>query len=205
MSDIFHFETANHSFYHSRAQLPVNKRPPPFGITLARQQEVFKEYNIVHLDGTSYNLGENIVVLGFDGWYNETNLSQLNTNDYKFLPQFIESAPAHIYLKEKAHKDLDKLLNIPTEGKTVITMTHFPPFSESPQYLIWCANPKYMDFITEKSHFFLTGHSHRQCDFVYQGCRVLNAGVNEAILPKEARYDKPRYVIFEVEDKPLSK
>ena len=185
-------------FYRTRGRLPSYKQPMSYGRMKIAHDEVYKKYNIIHLDGTSHELTENIVVMGFDGWYNEVNLAKLGTNDYRYMPEMIESAPSHVYLRNKAEKDLEKLLDTPTEGKTVIMMTHFPPFSDRGDE-VWNANPRFMNFITEKCDYLFVGHSHRQCDFVENGCRVINAGIDETVLHLKGRYDKPRYVVFELE------
>jgi predicted phosphodiesterase len=192
-------------FYNVRRKVNPYRQPKSYAIMRLDHEKIFNQFNIIHLDGNSHDLGEHIVALGFDGWYNEVNLNYLGTNDYKYLPEMIESAPVHVYLRNKAEKDLDKLLSVPTDGKTVVFMTHFPPFSESADYLRMCANPKFMDFICEKSNFFLVGHSHRQCDFIHKGCRVINAGIDDTLPDPKRRYDKPRYVVFEIEDKPPEK
>jgi predicted phosphodiesterase len=177
-------------FYDARAKLPPRKRPMHYGQILESHKKVAQENNIVILDGDSFNLTENIVVLGFMGWYKETKLGDLSTKDYKYLPENVEGVPIHVYLSYKAEKDLEKLLNVPVEGKTVIFMTHFPPFTESPEYLKYCANPAFMPIMTNHADYLLVGHSHRACDYMENDCRVLNCGSD---------YNDPKYKIFEVD------
>jgi predicted phosphodiesterase len=177
-------------FYRARNRLPVRLRPQPYGMMVENHKKWATENDIILLDGDSYNLSENIVVLGMMGWYKETNVQVLGTNDYKYMPEKIQDVPVHMYLSYKAEKDLEKLLYTDTEGKTVVFITHFPPFTEDPAYEKYCANPKFMDFMTEKADYLLVGHSHKACDFIHNDCRVMNCGSD---------YNKPKYIIFEIE------
>ena len=177
-------------FYRHRKKLPAYKQPVPYGIMVQNHKKWAEENGIILLDGESYNLTDNVVVLGMTGWYKETNLQALGTNDWKYMPESVESAPIHMYLSYKAEKDLEKLLYTPTEDKAVVFITHFPPFTEDPQYEKYCANQKFMNFMTEKSDYLLVGHSHHACDFLKNDCRVMNCGSD---------YNDPKYVIFEIE------
>lgn len=245
-----------------RASRRYKKRYPQLRLN---HQLWYKETGIVHLDGGHYDLTPEIVVVGFDGWYHVTDPRERSTKDDIAICEMIESAPAMIYLREKAYKDLEKVLNHPTDGKTVIGMTHMPPgrpddddgldtsfwdgylrdrvidlarsshlngffdwgrdletqaqdvidaylgiegskVQEVKRFLDsktkeelgevlnsnraeWNANPKYLDFLTEKCDYLLYGHSHSKCDRVYNGCRVLNCGSD---------YDKPKHTLFEI-------
>jgi predicted phosphodiesterase len=107
-----------------RAARRYTKRYPQI---MQDHQKWFQETGIIHLDGTHYDLTPEIVVIGFDGWYHVTDPRERGTNDDVAICSMIESAPAMVYLREKAYKDLDKILSHPTEGKTVVGMTHMPP------------------------------------------------------------------------------
>ena len=179
-----------------------HQRAISWGEMILKRKEILAKYNIIHLDGESYNLSPQTTVIGFDGWYNHVDLQTMGTNDYLFLPENIESAPVMIYLRNKAEKDLEKILGIDTEGKTVIGMTHFPPFSENKPPLPfipnerWGANPKFLDFLTDKCDFLLVGHNHEETDVVYNDCRILNSG---APYDEAKRSYLPQYKIFEVD------
>jgi predicted phosphodiesterase len=178
-----------------------HNRPFSWGELQENCRSLCTKYDLIHLDGASYSLSENVIAIGFDGWYNDVNVQSMGTNDYLFMPENIESAPTMIYLRNKAEKDLEKILNINTDNKTVIGLTHFPPFSEGKPPLDvqieekWGANPKFLDFLTDKCDFLLLGHNHIETDVTYRDCRILNSGA-----PWDAakRSYLPQYKIFKV-------
>jgi predicted phosphodiesterase len=178
------------SFYTARSKLPITKKPLRYPYLLERINKAALQNGIELLDAGEWWISGKVVVLGMGGWYKECNLAALQTNDYKFLPETIDGAPTHVYLSYKAERDLGKLLDVDPEEATVVMLTHFPPFTEHPVYERYCANLKFMDFMTEKADYLLVGHSHKECDFVHNGCRVLNCGSD---------YNKPKYKLFEIE------
>jgi predicted phosphodiesterase len=181
------------AFLQGRRKLSARQQPQSYALTRMCHQKWCRENNVILLDGTSHDLSDKLIVLGFQGWYNNPNPP---TNDAKYMPEYIESAPFHHYLTHKAHRDLDAILNIPTEGKTVICLTHFPPFSNRFGEN-FTANKRYLNFIAEKSDYLFVGHSHRACDFTVNGCRVINAGCGGD--PKYHGYNHPQYVILNIE------
>jgi predicted phosphodiesterase len=165
---------------------------------LENHQQIFKRYDIIHLDGSEHVLTPHTTVVGFDGWYHVVDLNQMRTNDYSMLPENIESAPVMSYLRHKAEKDLD----IATGDKFVIGMTHFPPFSSDQPGVTFSVdenrtgNPKFLDPLTDKCDILLVGHNHEETDLSYHGCRILNSGA-----PYDERRQSylPQYKVFEVE------
>lgn len=181
-----------------------NRKPMTWGEMNEYHKSLYKKYDLIHLDGSAHDLSNDIVAIGFDGWYNSTNIQSMGTNDYLFLPENIESAPAMIYLRNKAEKDLEKILELNTEGKTVIGMTHFPPFSKECPPIegfhveeSWGANPRFLNFLTEKCDILIVGHNHHPMDLIYDDCRILNAG---APWDSSKRSYIPQYKIFEIKD-----
>lgn len=147
---------------------------------------VFEKYKIHHLEGNPFVVGD-VIILGFDGWYHEINPP---TNDMEQMIPYINSTPTHLFLSHKAHQDFEAVLSHDIEPyRAAVCVTHFPPFSDDPRYQVFCANPRYYSFMTEKFDVLIVGHSHKQHDFVEDGCRVINAG---------SHYNKPRHVIFEI-------
>jgi predicted phosphodiesterase len=178
------------------------RRPVSWGEMLENHKKIFSKYNIIHLNGESHDLSDHTTVIGFDGWYNNVDLKTLGSNDYLFLPENIESAPVMSYLRNKAEKDLEKILNIDTDGKTIIGITHFPPFTQDKPIVNfevheeWGANPKFLEFLTDKCDFLLVGHNHQETDVCYNNCRILNSG---APYDESKRSYLPQYKIFSVE------
>jgi predicted phosphodiesterase len=85
---------------------------------------------------------------------------------------------------------LEKLLQTDTEQyRKVIGMTHMPPFTEAPEYEVFCANLNYFQPLKDKCDVLLVGHSHKYVNRVEDGCHIMNAGNH---------YDKPRFLMFEV-------
>ena len=188
-----------YTYYRYRqAQLrrQIYDKPQSWNEMIESHKDIYAKYNIIHLDGTSYDINDKVTAIGYDGWYADANVTTLGTNDYKFLPEMIETAPAHIYLRYKAEKDLDKILNIDTEGKIVVGMTHMPPFSNTEPVVDpgvvpkWNANPTFLKLLTDKCDYFLVGHNHKALDVVFNDCRIINSGSD---------YEKPKYTIFEIE------
>jgi len=153
-----------------------------------RRLEWCKEFNIHYLGEGPAVFGD-VLVLGFDGWYNYTNPPTKDT-DSDLMHPYIQSAPSMVYLQNRAYKELDKLLQHDTDAyRKVIGMSHFPPFTEDSKYEVFCANLKYFQPLKEKCDVLLFGHSHKEVDRVEDDCHILNCG---------SHYDKPKFKIFEV-------
>jgi predicted phosphodiesterase len=202
--------------------VPAKKRrfaKHPAGMSLprmmAQHKEWAEEYNIQLLENNPYRHDEqgedDVVIYGFNGWYNQT---PPNTNDPGQMAKMYETCPAHVYLANKASKDLNWVLSevelVECENEKVkkICVTHFPPYSKQARYLGFCANPKYLNFIADKFDVLLVGHSHQQEDFIEEvedfndegtwinTLRCINAGTE--FDPHSGGYDKPNFKIFEV-------
>lgn len=185
-----------YSYYRFRKLSKSYKRPLSFEELTLKQEKVMNELGIIHLNGMLHELNDHAVVIGYDGWYNETNLNRLGTNDYKFLPELIQTAPAMIFLREKAEEDLERILSFNLEGKFVVGMTHVPPFTRDEPEVnfqanpIYNANPEHLRRLTKVCDMLLLGHSHDAKDLIFDGTRIINSGSD---------YNHPSYVIFEIE------
>lgn len=151
---------------------------------------------------------DDVVIFGFDGWYNEI---PPNTNDITFMPKIYNSVPIHTYLNWKASKELDKCLERSAElkheqpGKKHILMTHHPSYSKQRGYESMCANPRWMPYIAEEFDFYLVGHSHQTEDWKYNtsdglhSIRCINAGTDTKRSHGGHGYDAPNFIIFDTE------
>lgn len=173
----------NKKFYHDQTK---EIGMPMWGELDRKHKEWFKEFNITHLEDEPVVI-DDVIIVGFDGWY---NLSFPPTNDKYFIRNNIEGVWFHTWLANRAYKQMEKLLLTDySKYRAAICVTHFPPFTEDPAYVDFCANPNYLEFLTETFDVLCVGHSHKYCDTVINGCRVINPG---------SHYDMPQAKIFEV-------
>ena len=158
----------------------------PFPELLRKRMKFDQGHNIRHLNGDFVDLDirkQRVRLCGFDGWYADPNPP---TNDKYYTPGGEDSFQL---LKDKAKEDYEKVMKIEVANcDHKICMTHFPPFAER-EYHSFCANQYYLQPLTQKFDYLLVGHSHKACDFVVNGCRVINSGSD---------YNKPRYFKFTV-------
>ena len=175
----------NHDFYDKKSwlhgsfsqELRAHKprtREWTYQKMLQYHKELSKKYNLIHLDGTFEELNKNIVLFGFDGWYGYTP----NTNDELMIPDELKD---HSLLRNKAHNDLNNILlqidqYYKDEKIIKICLTHFPPYTFQPQYRHMIANENYLKFIAEEFDFLLLGHSHRDEDWYFKNCHIINTG-----------------------------
>lgn len=153
----------------------------------ARHREMFEKYNIHHLEHHGQFVIEDIVILGFDGWYYHMNAP---TNDGGMIVPYVGGATSMMFHSHRAYTQLDKILAIDTEQyRKAVCVTHHPPFASSPQWEPYSANPRFLEPIKEKFDVLCTGHSHRYRNDVEGETLILNCG---------SGYDKPKYIIFEV-------
>jgi predicted phosphodiesterase len=188
----------NHDFYDrkswfrgsynadERRRKPITREWNYYKI-LEYHKKLCNQYNLIHLDGSFEELNKDIVLFGFDGWYGYKPI----TNDVLMIPDNLKD---NSLLRNKAHDDLNNILNTvekyyQDEGVIKICMTHFPPYTFQPQYKHMIANENYLKFIAEEFDYLLLGHSHRDEDWNFKGCRIINTGSD---------YDKPQAKIIDV-------
>jgi len=145
----------------------------------------FDEYEIWYLGNEPYVM-DDVIILGFDGWY--SNLNPL-TNDSKYMIRDVDGKPIHKFLNEKAHKDLEKIINTETEDKTVVGVTHFSFLQDSEADSKFNGNYRYLPWLVDKCSLLLMGHSHRGRNKTIDNCRIIES---------ESDYDNPQYNIIEV-------
>lgn len=146
----------------------------------------FRDNDISYLgDGTVHNF-KDVALVGFDGWY----ATMPNTNDPELMVDYVEGCPIMAYLSNKAHKDLDHLLQLDlSKYRKSVCVSHFPPFADDWKGKGFSANFKFLDPMKEKFDALCFGHSHRYVNRNEDGTWIYNCGSD---------YDKPRYLIFEV-------
>jgi len=152
--------------------------------------EWFKAAGIHHLENDGpFTIGDTII-MGFDGWYHSWNPP---TNDVGQMVSYIESATAHQYHNQRAHKALDTMLQIDrSQYKTAICVTHMPVIVKNVVDAAFNANPAYFDFIKDKCNVLCMGHSHIYMNEYREGVRLLNAGSD---------YDRPNFLLFDTDDR----
>ena len=148
--------------------------------------EWFDEYNITYLGRSMYQQ-DDVVFVGFDGWYGSSNPP---TNDGHFMIRDVEGCPTMTYMANKAHKDLDLLLQRDySKFRKSVCVSHFPPFSGDWKGKGFSANFSFFQPMKDKFDVLCFGHSHRRVDREEDGTKIYNCGSD---------YDKPNYIIFEV-------
>jgi DNA repair exonuclease SbcCD nuclease subunit len=208
----------NHDFWDREGVVTsIRKRSRikhPAGLSLQALQRLHLEWasesNIHLLQNNHFvNLAQDAAIFGFNGWYAQPNAP---TNDASNMAKMYESCPTMTYFSYQAGKDFDIMLytaeNLNFSKK--ICVTHFPPYSKNASYLPYCANPRYLDFITQNFDLLLVGHSHQQEDWINEvdildpvignlityKCRVVNAGTNFDSF--SGGYNKPNFKIIEI-------
>lgn len=188
----------NHDFYdkkswfrgsynaYRRTHNPIT-RQWTYDKIIKYHQDLSKKYNLIHLDGSFEELSENIVLFGFDGWYGYSP----QTNDVLMIPDVLKD---NEILRNKAHDDLNKIFNsldknYKDKNMIKICMTHFPPYTFNPHYKHMIANENYLKFISEEFDYLLLGHSHKDEDWYFKDCHIINTGSD---------YDKPQAKIINV-------
>lgn len=155
---------------------------------MRHHKEWFAEFNIHHLENNPFVI-DDVLIAGFDGWYNVTNPPSNDQEMVRFKD--VEGCPIMSYLSNKAYKDLDGVLALDDSPyRASVLVTHHPPFVDDPFWALMSANPNYLQPIKDKFDVLCVGHSHQYRDDIEDGCRILNAG---------AKYNSvPRKIIFEV-------
>lgn len=188
----------NHDFYDKKSwfhgsynynlrQHNPRTRKWTYDKILDYHKDLCKKYNLIHLDGSFEELNKDIVLFGFDGWY----AYEPQTNDYLMIPDNLRD---NVILRNKAHNDLNNVLNTlekyyKDENVIKICMTHFPPYTFDQNYRHMIANENYLKFICEEFDYFLLGHSHKDEDWHFKDCRIINTGCD---------YDKPQAKIIDI-------
>lgn len=170
----------NHDFWDKE-----NNPKLSFKKLIEDQQQYFYEYNIHHLEFGPFMIGD-VIITGFDGWYHDTNPP---TNDAYYMVLDINGVPIHKYLSKKADDDFINVMGMDVSNKKSICVTHFPSFSRDAYSKQLNANSKYMDHLTMKFDMLIIGHSHAECDIMYDRCQVINVGSD---------YNRPKYKILKV-------
>ena len=190
--DLWDVDNWNKQGHVSRASSKFD-RNKSYRSMIIDHDEWMKEQNIHHLAWNPYQFEEEVMFYGFDGWYSEL---PLRSNDTNFMPRLVDGcAPIDMFLANEAHKALDSILLQQEEHKkanphlTYACCTHHAPYTFEEMYRFMCANPNFLDPITEQFDLFLVGHSHQKEDWRKNNCRIVNCGSD---------YDSPRYVIMEI-------
>jgi predicted phosphodiesterase len=167
--------------------------------------QFFKESNITCLSDIESYVIEDVIFLGFDGWYANANPP---TNDEAHMPRDVEGAPIHAYLSNKAWKEFERCLYTDTSAyRKSVLVTHHNPYNSRKGYEslekfiygntcnvfggenLFNAEYKFLDEITKAFDVLCCGHSHVAKDTSFERVRILNCGSD---------YDAPKFIVFEV-------
>ena len=147
-------------------------------------REQFSKYDIHYLSEKSFEY-EDIIVTGFDGWYN--NIEPF-TNDFKYLQKFYNDIPLSRYLNKIANDEVQRLLDIDTNNKKSIVVSHFESYKAWDDHYMG-ANPNYSKLLADNFDIICYGHTHRYSNSIVKHSRVLNCGAN---------YNDPKFLWFEI-------
>ena len=188
----------NHDFWNGKIVKSFDMYNGDRGITSLRKIEtsydelvnlhkkIYKENDIDYLEDIDYLNINNIIFIGFNGWYNSA--VPRVTNDSSWIDKRVM-----LKLWNKSREKISNVLSTvekfnPNEFKRVC-ITHFQPFTENYAYIEHCADPSLRKLLTERFDYLILGHSHQRCDFIENDCRVLNTG---------SGYNNPKFVSIEI-------
>ncbi len=161
---------------------------------------LYAKYNIIDINVNKIFRKENLVLLGWQGWY---GVSELDSNDMNFVrlnrgDNCLTFNDCHRFLQHAAHCDFDKMLLMLDEVQKerdkskIAVMSHMPIFVHNPsdeENIDRDGPHSYWQFLVGKTDYFLYGHTHQFCNRVVDGIHCLNSGSD---------YNKPKYAILEL-------
>jgi predicted phosphodiesterase len=143
---------------------------------ISYHKELSNKYNLILLDGDSFEMDEDHIFFGFDGWYGYEPI----TNDSAYMPPELRD---HSLLRNKAHNDLNNILNkvevkgsVKEDDRFKICITHFPSYTRNQSYRHMTANENYLGFICDNFDLLLIGHSHQDETWNFRKCLIVNCG-----------------------------
>lgn len=137
------------------------------------QIKKFAQESDIHLlENNPYEI-DNIVFLGFNGWYHHPHPS---TRDSDYMSQYVDGQTVDNYLRNLADKAVTNMMDYPKENKVIVSVTHFPCIEEAMDVPEWNGNPRHGEVLLEFSDLIAFGHTHQPYDQVIDGVRVLNVG-----------------------------
>ncbi len=150
-------------------------------------QEWFQKENIHHLESQGKFVIDDVVIMGFDGWYYHVNAP---TNDGGMIISHVGGDTSMTYHSHRAYKALNRVLAEDTsQYRKAICVTHHTLWVDDQRYAAYIGNPSFLPHIKEKFDVLCTGHSHRYRNDIEDETLILNCG---------SGYDKPKYIVFEV-------
>ncbi len=181
------------------------KRPDlcNYDAIVTQQKDWAAEYKINLLNDNPVETHD-WVIYGFNGWYHAIDSG---STDLKRIPPVVQSCPTNSFLANKAHKELDEIIELARyETRKKMLVTHMPPYTDKLIGLLqnMCANPRFLEFIVQHFDVFCFGHTHfKEEKWIEEvigntvhRCRFINAGTEYC--NHYHGYDRPRYQIIEV-------
>lgn len=155
----------NHDLWDKKIKSLSNK--------MKKIREFAKRYNIHLLENNPLEI-DNYCFLGFNGWYVGDHG---DTQDFDYIFPFVNGENLDNYLNREAYNSLINMIDYPKEGKTVISITHFPCISgESMGNPHLNGNPSFGDQLLKFSDLIIFGHTHQAVDIVKDEVRIVNVG-----------------------------
>lgn len=171
----------NHDFWNDPQIQPLE--------AIERHKEAARKYGVHMLDIDGHIVINDILFVGWMGWYIEPPKG----NDFNNIPRLHPHGyPMNVWFNQLEQMQLAEVLKTceayATKGlRTTVGVTHFPIHKEGVRHF---GNPRHMDFVkAAKIETLLYGHSHSFHDELRDGVHLVNAGSD---------YDKPKHVIVEV-------
>lgn len=192
----------NHCYWDKcwyTGRFPYGKEKPTFANMEREHSELHEEFNIFYLQDAGWQYKDEVLFLGYDGWYDSANPE---TNDATHLPRFHQGVPIHTFMNYRAHKAMDKILlraeeaRIEMPDRKIVCVTHFNHLVDDESYRHMAGQTSHFEHIKEKFDYLFFGHTHHPYDEMHGNCRVINAGTNWT--PMNSGYDAPRFVIIEI-------
>lgn len=188
----------NHCFW----AVPRGKVYPDYKDIIDKQESLFTEFNIHHLEKGAVTIKSatgSVKIWGFDGWYNRVNVE---SNDRSHMRRIWHTTPPDPFefLIKKANSDFNTILSdVGTDNSNhKILVTHFPPinFLEKEQDHEYYIDQRdnggiraFLDPISENFNLVLMGHFHGYYKKAVRNCVFRTTGCN---------YNQPRLQVIDL-------
>lgn len=172
----------------------------PFHRMEQYHEELCLKYDITYLQDNPRRFKDGnreICFFGYDGWYNSVNPL---SNDHFNLPKEHQCVPIHQYLRYRADKAVDKIIeevdSMDITDRVFVCATHFNLYLNDIKYLTMCGMLNQGTELFQRFDYIFCGHTHQQYSQIMDGCIVKNIGTNYD--EYQQGYNNPRYEIVDL-------